>query len=129
MPEPIVIIDTSDIREERLDVVRVAFTQLADFVREHEPRTAVYEVFLSADSARVTVLQVHPDAEAAEEHMEVAAAEFARFAELLTLRTIDIYGAPSETLLDRLRAKAKVLGAATLAVHERHAGFARLGTR
>lgn len=126
MPEPIVVIDTSDIRPGRLDDVRGAFSHLAGFVDEREPRAAAYEVYLSSDAERVTVVQVHPDSASAEHHMEIASAEFARFADLLTLRTIDVYGRPSETLLARLRAKARLLGGARLDVHEPHAGFVRL---
>ena len=44
------------------------------------------------------------------------------------LRTIDIYGSPSERVMDQLRRKAELLGTATLTVHDRQAGFARFGS-
>ena len=129
MATPLVIIDTSDVRAERLDEAKAAFAELAAFVEAREPRAAAYHVYFSDDGARVTVLQVHPDSASAEHHMEVAAALFAGFADLLTLRTIDVYGRPGQGLLDRLRAKAKLLGDASLAVHEPHTGFMRLAAR
>jgi len=43
----------------------------------------------------------------------------------LVLRTIDIYGSPSEKVLELLRRKAELLGTASVAVHDRQAGFAR----
>ena len=57
--------------------------------------------------------------------MRVAGAEFAKVKDLLTLSAIDIYGAPSDTLLDAMRQKARLLGGAALAVHDLHAGFTR----
>jgi hypothetical protein len=82
-------------------------------------------VFFSVDGTRMTVLQVHPDSASMEFHMSVAGAEFAKVKDLLTLSAIDIYGRPSETLLDQMRQKAQLLGGAALAVHDLHAGFTR----
>ena len=59
--------------------------------------------------------------------MRVAGAEFAKVKDLLTLYAIDIYGTPSEALLDQMRKKAQLLGGAALAVHDLHAGFTRFG--
>ena len=58
--------------------------------------------------------------------MEIAGPVFAKFADLLVLRTIDIYGSPSEKVVEQLRRKAELLGTASVAVHERQAGFARI---
>jgi hypothetical protein len=62
-----------------------------------------------------------------EHHMRVAAAEFAKVKEMLSLAAIDMYGTPSPTLLDQMQAKARLLGDATSTVHDLHAGFTRLG--
>ena len=61
--------------------------------------------------------------------MEIAGPVFARFADLLTLRTVDIYGSPSDKVLDQLRRKAELLGTATVTVHDLQAGFARFAAR
>ena len=61
--------------------------------------------------------------------MDVAGSTFRGLSELLTLLRIDIYVMASERLLEQMRAKARMLGNAALGVHERHAGFARLGGR
>jgi hypothetical protein len=53
---------------------------------------------------------------------------FARFADLVVLRTVDIYGLPSEKVVEQLRKKAELLGTATVTVHDRQAGFARFGS-
>jgi quinol monooxygenase YgiN len=125
MTDPIVFVDTSEIREGKLEELRRAVAELAEFVDANETETISYQVFFSDGDRRMTVLQVHPDSASMERHMEVAGPVFAKFADLLVLRTIDIYGSPSEKVVEQLRRKAELLGTASVAVHERQAGFAR----
>jgi hypothetical protein len=44
----------------------------------------------------MTVIHVHADPASLDHHMEVAGPRFGRFADLVTLRSIHIYGEPSE---------------------------------
>lgn len=128
MSDPIVFVDSSDIREGKLDELKRAVQTLAEFVETNEDRPISYNVYFSDDGRRMTVLQIHPDSASMERHMELAGPIFARFADLLDLRTMDIYGAPSQKVVDELRRKAKLLGNATLVVHERQAGFSRFAS-
>ena len=125
MTDPIVFVDTSEIRDGKLEELRRAVAELAEFVEANETHAISYQVFFSDDGRRMTVVQVHPDSASMERHMEVAGPVFAKFADLLVLRTIDIYGSPSERVVEQLRRKAELLGTASVAVHERQAGFAR----
>jgi hypothetical protein len=129
MADPIVFVDTSEIREGKLDELRRAVAELAEFVERNESDPISYQVYFSADGRRMTVLQIHPASVSMERHMDVAGPVFARFADLLTLRTIDIYGSPSERVLEQLRTKAELLGTATVVVHDLQAGFVRLGAQ
>ena len=74
----------------------------------------------------MTVVQVHPDSASMEYHMTVAGPTFPGFAELITPSTLDVYGEPSEELLELLRRKVRMLGDATVVVHELQAGFTRV---
>jgi hypothetical protein len=123
----IVSIDWSEVREGKLADLQEAMKALFDFVDANEPRPLAYHVYFSGDGARMTVFQIHPDSASMEEHMRVAAAGFAKVKDLLSLSAIEIYGAPSPALLDLMRQKAELLGGATLAVHDLHAGFTRFG--
>jgi hypothetical protein len=58
--------------------------------------------------------------------MKVAAPVFRGFADLLELSRVDVYGTPSNAVLEQIRDKAQLLGGAPVVVHELHAGFARL---
>jgi len=124
--DTIVFVDSSEIREGKLEELRAAVGEMATFVEANEPDPISYQVYFSDDGRRMTVVQVHPDSTSMERHMEVAGPIFARFADLLELRTVDVYGAPSERILEQLRRKAQLLGTATVQVHDFQSGFARL---
>lgn len=123
MSELIISVDSSDVLEGKLEEVKSTFKELADFVETNEPLPLSYHVYF--DGGLVTVVQVHPNSASMEFHMEVGGPIFQKFAGLLNLSTLDIYGTPSEALLDRLRKKAQMLGPTTLNVHALHAGFTR----
>jgi quinol monooxygenase YgiN len=124
--ELIISLDTSLIRVGRLDELKRAVAELVEFVRSNEPRPIVYEVYVDNTESRMTVVQVHPDSASMEYHMTVAGPAFAGFADLVTLSTLDVYGKPSEELLELLRRKVQLLGEATVTVHDLQAGFARI---
>jgi len=125
MYEPLVSIDSSEIREGKIDELKSAMKELVEFVKANEPRPIAYDVYLNEDGTKITVVQIHPDSASMELHMKVAAPEFAKFTDLVMLQAMDVYGTPSEDLLEQLRRKAQLLGDGTLSVHELHAGFAR----
>jgi hypothetical protein len=101
--------------------------ELADFVEKNEPEPISYNVYLSDDGSRMTVMHVHPNSASLDFHLEVAGPLFGRFAGLLTLQSIDIYGEPSDKALAQLRDKVQLLGSGEVTVHPLHAGFSRFG--
>jgi hypothetical protein len=128
MTEALIVLDRSEIREGKREELERGIAELAAFVEANESDPIAYEVYFGDDDRLMTVLQIHPDSASMERHMELAGPVFARFADLVVLRTIDIYGTPSEKVLEQLRAKAELLGTATVTVHDRQAGFARFGS-
>jgi len=127
MSEPLVFVDSSEIREGKLDELKTAMKELVEFVKANEPRPIAYDVYLNEDGTKITVVQVHPDSASMEFHMKVAAPEFAKLTELVRLQAMDVYGTPSEDLLEQLRRKVQLLGNATVTVHHLYAGFTRFG--
>jgi hypothetical protein len=129
MAEPLIVLDTSEIREGKLEEVKRGIAGLAAFVETNESDPIAYEVYFGDDGRLMTVLQVHPDSASMERHMELAGPVFARFADLVGLRTVDVYGSPSGKIVEQLRRKAELLGGtATVTVHDLQAGFARFGS-
>jgi hypothetical protein len=127
MSDTIVVLDRSTVRAGKLAELKRAMQELASFVEENEPRPFSYNVYFDDAGTEMTVLQVHPDAASMEQHMRIAAREFPQFAELVDLRVMEVFGEPTESLLELLRRKAEMLGDATVVVHRRHAGFVRYG--
>ena len=74
----------------------------------------------------MTIVHVHPDAASVDRFVTLAGPRFGRFPDLLTLRSIDVYGEPTDYTLRALEDKARLLGAGGVAVHTPHAGFSRL---
>jgi hypothetical protein len=126
-PEPIVVIDSSEVLEGKLPEAETVIKDMAAFVESNEPRPISYNVYLNEDRTWMTVVQVHPDSASMEHHMKVAGPTFAKFEGLIRLATIDVYGNPSDELLEQMQQKVRMLGDATVTVHELHAGFDRFG--
>lgn len=76
----------------------------------------------------MTVVHIHPDSASLENHVEVGGPAFRRFADLLTLSSIRVYGEPSEKVMRQLQDKAQLLGCGDLSVHGQHAGISRFGS-
>jgi hypothetical protein len=127
MSQPLMYIDTSEVRAGALDELKVAIEELAVFIDANEPRILTYHVYLSEDGTQMTVVHLHPDSASLDYHMDVAGPAFRKFAHLLTMSSIRIYGEPSERALRQLHEKAQMLGCEDVTVHRPHAGLARLG--
>jgi hypothetical protein len=127
----IVYLDTSDVRDGALPELHAAMSDLADFVRENEPQLLAYDVYLSADGKRMTVLHINPDSASLELHLKVAGPKFPPIGRFIDLVWIDVYGRPDDAIVRQLADKAKLLGRGVVRVHDLHAGFHRpaAGTR
>jgi quinol monooxygenase YgiN len=125
MAEAIVYVDTSEVREGALEELKTAIKELVAFVDANEPRIIAYNVYLSDDGTQINVVHMHPDSASLEYHMEVAGPMFRQFVDLVTLKSIVIFGRPTDKVLGQLHEKAGLLGRATVTVRELHAGFTR----
>ena len=127
MSHPIVVVDSSRIREGKLEEVEAVIEELVAFVRVNEAQPIAYSIYLDEEGTRMTVVQVHPDSASMERHLKVAGQVFRKFSDLLTLSRVDFYGEPSAALVEQMREKAQMLGNAPVVVNPLQAGFARFG--
>ncbi|MEW2412974.1 hypothetical protein AB0953_04490 [Streptomyces sp. NPDC046866] len=127
MAEPIHYVDRSDILEGKAAQVRRLMHGLAAFVEAHEPRLQAYGCYIDESASTMSVVAVHPDTESMEFHMQIGGPRFREFAPFIRLRSIDVYGSPGPAAVRALRAKAEMLGGATVTVHALQAGFTRQG--
>jgi hypothetical protein len=122
---PILVVDSSDIRPGKLDAVKAGVEDLVAFVKASEAEPIAYDIYFDEAGAQMTVVQIHPGSVSLERHLTLAGPVFRRFADLLTLMRVDVYGTPSEAALEQIRGKAQLLGNAPVVVHELHSGFNR----
>jgi hypothetical protein len=123
--DPILVVDSSEIREGKLEEVKAGVEDLVAFVEANEAEPLAYYIYFDEAGAQMTVVQIHPGSTSLERHLTVAGPVFRRFADLLTLARVDVYGSPSEAALEQMRSKAQLLGKAPVVVHELHSGFSR----
>ena len=127
MTDAIVYIDRSDIRPGMLAKLEPGVTALVEFIRATEPQLLFYGFAIDRAASTMTVVAVHPDSASIELHLRVGGPEFRKLADCIDLRSIELYGRPSETVLRLLDEKARALGeGGTVTVHDLHAAFARL---
>ena len=90
MAEPLIYVDVSDVHEGLLGDLKEAITGLAEFIEENEPQLLSYNAYFSDDGTHMSVVHVHADPASLDRHLEIAGPRFARFAELVTLRSIQL---------------------------------------
>jgi hypothetical protein len=126
MSGPVIYVDTSEVREGRLDDLKTGIAELVGVVARDEPRPVSYAAFLDEEERRMSVVHVHADVASLAHHMRIAEPLFSGFTELVRLLTIDVYGTVGADLLIRIREKAELLGGAQVRTHAFHAGFVRM---
>lgn len=108
-----------------LNELEAALEDLVAFIDANEPRIVAYGAYISLDGTQLTVVHVHSDSASLEFHMDVASPAFRRFAALVDMSSIQVYGNPSERVLGQLRDKAGLLGSGVVNVQPLHAGLVR----
>jgi len=127
MSQPIIYVDTSEVRPGRFEELKLAMDDLAQFVRANEPQLLAYNVYFTEDGTHMSVVHINMDSASLELHLKVAGPKFPPIGEFIKMQSIDLYGRPHNALVETLRQKARMLGTDVVRVHEPHAGFARLG--
>jgi hypothetical protein len=108
MPGPFIFIATNKLKQGKLEDEKRRVPELSDFIEANEPRLIAFNEYADENGSEVAVVQVHPDAESMEFHMEVVRERAARaYAETLEATTgIQVFGPPSAAVLSMLRQQA-----------------------
>jgi hypothetical protein len=122
MSGPFIFIATNRLKRDKLEAETKRVPDLSDFIEANEPRLIAFNEYANDDGTEVAVVQVHPDAESMEFHMNVVAERAARaYAETLdATASIQVYGAPSNAVLEMLSRQAG--SGVPLSVHRHHLG-------
>jgi hypothetical protein len=108
MPSPFIFIATNRLKAGRLDLERDRVPGLVEFIEANEPRLIAFNEYVNEAGDEVTVVQVHPDSESMEAHMEIVR-ERAQQAYAHTLDAtvrIQVFGRPTQAILATLRQQA-----------------------
>jgi len=127
--QPLIYVDQSDIAPGSVAALREAAARLTAFVEEREPQLLAYGIHVDEDAMAMSVVAVHPDSASLELHLRIGGPEFRKVGEFIVLRSIDVYGELPTEVVALLREKARMLGGeggASVAIHARAVGFARL---
>ena len=127
MDNAIVYVDRSRVLPGKSAEVRQAIHDLVAFVEAHEPQLLAYNFYLDDDASEITLVAVHPDSASLERHVSVAGDAFRRFIPLIELRSIELYGDPTDDVMQKMHDKARMLGAGDrVVVQHLQAGFMRM---
>jgi quinol monooxygenase YgiN len=129
MAAPFIFVGTHRIKEGQLDAYIDYFREFVEFVKENEPRLIVFEGFVNDEGSRMTIVQVHPDAESMEFHMQTIGKHIGEAYDryLDGTERIDVYGVPRGGVVDMIKQLAS--SGAPLNISARPvAGFTRSAT-
>lgn len=103
MPEPIVFISHSALKEGKLEAFQELGREVFPSLEAEKPGTALQYGYVDEAGTEVHFIHVFPDAEAMDAHMEGAAERSGKASEFIETRQFEIYGTPSEEALSMLR--------------------------
>lgn len=129
MAGPFIFIATNRLKTGKLEAESRRVPGLVDFIKSNEPRLVAFNEYANDEGTEVGVVQVHSDTDSFEFHMGVVQERASRaYDETLDATTsIQVFGRPTETILEMLRRAAG--GRVQYSVKQRHlGGFIRTNT-
>jgi hypothetical protein len=127
MSEPFIFIGIHSLKEGKLEDFKKYEQELVELVEANEPRLIAFHIFLNQDGTQAATVQVHPDADSMEFHMQVLGQKISEAYEFLErTERIEVYGTPSDQVLEMMRQLAG--SGVPLSVKVNHlGGFTRHG--
>jgi hypothetical protein len=105
---PFIFIATNRLKPGKLEAEGQRVPGLCDFIEANEPRILAFNEYANEEGTEVGVVQVHPDVDSFTFHMDVVRERASQaYAETLDATTsIQVYGAPTATILEMLKRSA-----------------------
>jgi hypothetical protein len=103
MRQPFVYVGTWTIKPGKLDEARKWLAEHSAMIEVNEPRLIAFHVYLNEEGTTASVVQVHPDSESMEFHMELLSKHMeAAFDIIDTILTEQYFGPMSDELAKTL---------------------------
>ena len=100
--------------------------EICRLVEEAEPRVLAFNIWVDEAEGSEIVLQVHPDADSLEYHLQILGEKVRSTFEFAEFESLEVYGPPSDRLKHLFEAEASE-GGVRLTFHPLHwGGFTRL---
>jgi hypothetical protein len=124
--EPFIFIGTHRIKEGKLESFKQYIPGFMEIVEANEPRMLYFGAYFNEDGTEVAIVQVHPDADSMEFHMQVVGEHIRESYEefLIDTKSIQIYGTPSDAALETMRQLAG--SGVPVSIKSDYRGFNRL---
>lgn len=106
MAEPFIFINTYALKPGKEEEYRKSFQEVAQLVEAEEPQMLYFACHVGESGKEVTTVQVHADADNMIHHMKVASEHIDHAMRELVDPSgmrIQVYGTPSDALVDQLR--------------------------
>ena len=128
MTAPFIVINTYAIKEGKLEEFRQFLQELFKVLEANEPRLLAINAYVNEDGTEVSFVLVHPDAASMELHHQVAHehTKRARREFLDAATSIQVYGKPSDAVLEKTKQLARTTGVPLSVKPEHLGGFTRL---
>ena len=126
MSEPIAFISHFRVREGAAEPLRRLSAQIVAELEAQKPQTLVFLSYLDDERGQVSFVHVFGDAEAMNRHLEGADERSASAYELIEPLGWEIYGRPSDSALNSMRAAAQSTGVSLTLQPIFAGGFVRL---
>ena len=123
MSAPFIVRATSKIHAGQAAAYRPVAAEFCRLTEQSEPRLLAFHIFTSEDETTEVVVQVHPDAESMEYHLQVMGSKVRETFAFTEFTSLEIYGQPSDALLSRLEQATEGIPFAVYPTH--WGGFTR----
>jgi hypothetical protein len=122
MSEDVTFVGTYAIPEGSLDEWKGAIVDMIDFVKASVPRLISFSAYVNDDGTEATSIYVHPDSVSLERHLEMAASRISAGVRLVRTRRIELYGSPSDRVVEQLHRISETAGGFPVTVKARFYG-------
>jgi len=127
MSEPIVLICKQRIKRGQLEAYKQIVRRDAELLFKTKPGTVVYLGYVNEDGTEASTVHVFPDAESMEAHMQSVAEMAIAGYRVVENISFEIYGKPSEAILEALE-RVALTGMAVSIKAQTVGGYVRPGS-
>jgi hypothetical protein len=98
MSAPFVVKTVSRIHPGKAAAYRGLAEEICRLAEEREPRLLAFHIFVNEDESSEVVIQIHPDAESMQHHLEVLGPKVRETAAYTDFESLEIYGQPNDAI-------------------------------